>query len=343
MLLLNFLSGCSSEYKKEVSVEEKAQRIDTLQRGSTNDKDEKEIQDIFLSTHGSALTRLKNLVNAGGDYHDLYQLLYHDIDNPSIRNKILTFFGTETLPASSPKFRGLSDIDDTLFPNWVDESYPKKTRYPGAKAFYDALKEKGDPEAGITFLSARPGDRLGFSESISHNDLQENGFGKKTVLLTGDLPHLINNELMAQKKVKNFLQYQLLFPENYVFIGDSGQGDVIAGRKMRKQNPDKVKAVFIHDVVVNGASKTPLREREAAKIDRIFYFDTYPEAALLAYQEGLLSLEDVLSVARQAVTEFHRVDFENDSQKSMSEQALRKAVVKINDVLRIPSNQKITF
>lgn len=54
-----------------------------------------------------------------------------------------------------------SDIDDTLFPNYHDVSYPNGTLYPGVLAFYAAVlagrQELGQPPGQLVFVTARWG------------------------------------------------------------------------------------------------------------------------------------------------------------------------------------------
>jgi hypothetical protein len=43
---------------------------------------------------------------------------------------------------------------------------------------------------------------------------------------------------MADKKYENFLKFQQLYPEyKYIFVGDNGQGDVLAAQKMLTSHP----------------------------------------------------------------------------------------------------------
>ncbi len=64
---------------------------------------------------------------------------------------------------------------------------------------------------------------------------------------------LVSHESMADKKLANMNLYMRLFPEyQYVWVGDSGQGDVIVAKALvasfqaRGLQPP---LVFIHDVV----------------------------------------------------------------------------------------------
>ncbi len=147
----------------------------------------------------------------------------------------------------------LSDIDDTFYANWKDARYPKKTVYPGVLQFYAELDRGPGPVPGragdLTFVTARPGDRLGLVEDATIKALAERGQLTATVL-AGSFTRLIGNRTIAEKKLENFLEYRRLYPEyDFVFVGDSGQGDIHFGQRMLELAPGVVRAVFIHDVV----------------------------------------------------------------------------------------------
>jgi len=104
-----FLGVLSKERLGDLSVDSRAKVIDALQYHRTDSKSEEAVRDIFLGTQGSALTALKNAVDAGGDYHDLQQLVFHDIDNAGIRSQLLDHFAKQAQPTGQVKV--LSDID----------------------------------------------------------------------------------------------------------------------------------------------------------------------------------------------------------------------------------------
>ncbi|WP_224360496.1 phosphatase domain-containing protein [Hyalangium versicolor] len=290
----------------DLSIDNRARVIDALQYHRTGSKAEEAVRDIFLGTQGSALTALKNAVDGGGDYHDLQQLVFHDIDNAGIRSQLLDHFRQQAQATGQVKV--LSDIDDTFYANLKDDRYPGKTVYPGVKAFYSEL-DKGagaspDREGDLTFLSARPYDRAGLAEGLTRAMLDENGLKNATVL-SGDFLHLIGNSNIAEKKFDNWQQYRQLFPEyKSVFIGDSGQGDAIFGAKAVGTAPSDMKAVFIHNVTNMSAD-----ERKAMAQKGVFVFDTYVGAATEAFRRGLITREGLERVAASASREFDAVPF----------------------------------
>jgi phosphatidate phosphatase APP1 len=55
--------------------------------------------------------------------------------------------------------------------------------------------------------------------------------------------------LSRRIKLENFTRFASLFPEfNFVFFGDSGQGDALLASRLLETFPQHVLATFIHDV-----------------------------------------------------------------------------------------------
>lgn len=297
----------------DLGVSSRAAIARALQRGRTCDADEQALVRILLETRGAELTHLKNALNEAGDHRDLQKLVWTDIDDPQRRHTLLAHFAREAVPTGEVKV--LSDIDDTLYENWKDTRYPPKTVYPGVVQFYAEL-DAGPKETGrlgdLTFVSARPTDPLGAIEGLTFKTLRANGI-KVAAVMTGSVLSARSNEAIAQKKLENFLQYQALFPEYaFVFVGDSGQGDVMFGEAMRERAPAAVKAVFINDVVA-----TPQARRDELAARGVFLFDTYVGAATKAYELGLISRDGLVRVGKAAEEKLRAIAF--------ADEALRRA------------------
>ncbi len=232
-----------------------------LQRGITHSLAERMIRALFLGVRGRELTEFKNLLDGRGSYHDLQQLVFSDVDDPAIRQDILEHIRREAETAPSGENKVLSDIDDTFLLNWKDTRYPPKTVYPGVLQFYREL-DRGPGiipgrEGDLTFVSARPQDPLGLIEDRTLATLREHGVPTAS-MLSGAFTHLLGNSRIAEKKFDNFRRFAQLFPEyGFVFVGDSGQGDVAFGEQMLAASPDSVRAVFIHDVVATAEPDPP--------------------------------------------------------------------------------------
>jgi len=270
-----------------------------LQRGPRGPLVDHATRSILLATHGRALTRLKNVVDGAGDEYDLQDLVFRVVENPQVRDEILAHIATQAADLSRDEIKILSDVDDTLYANWKDDRYPSKTVYPGVIQLYRELDTGQNPRTGyvgdLVFVTARPSGG-GLIERRTHASLRKRGIDKATVL-SGSFRRVLGNATIASKKLENFLQYAELFPEyDFVFYGDSGQGDVRFGQDMLRAHPARVRAVFIHDVV-----GTPAPVRDDFTRQRIYFFDTYVGAASIAWSLGLLStaaLERVIDAAR---------------------------------------------
>ena len=297
----------------------RARAIQDLSRGHTSTTDEATIRDILLATSGPDLTALKNMLDGTGDTHDLLDLLFHTVDDREIRREILDHFTAEAARAPGDR-KILSDIDDTFYANLKDKSLPHPTVYPGVRAFYRALDRGPAPTPGregdLTFLTARPG----LMKARTLRTLQ--GHGLRPVVVSGDLAHLLSPGAMADAKWKNFARLRDVFPEyTFVWVGDSGQGDVRLGERMRAECPSVVVAVFIHDVPSTGAET-----RQAHAANGIHFFDTYVGAAVVALDLGLISPERLREVVQESLFELEQIVFDDPAQGEERHAALLRDV-----------------
>eukprot|EP00929_Paragymnodinium_shiwhaense_P065384 TRINITY_DN32784_c0_g1_i1.p1 TRINITY_DN32784_c0_g1~~TRINITY_DN32784_c0_g1_i1.p1 ORF type:complete len:775 (+),score=184.35 TRINITY_DN32784_c0_g1_i1:122-2446(+) len=221
---------------------------------------------IFLSCFGPELTELKNLIDSGGDYHNLYKLIYHDINDRSIRQQVL-----EHLRVQSAELRRelggrvglkvLSDIDDTVlcsggqFPKGVDARFPRRIVYPGCLSLFKALDQaSGDLQPGtascnFVFLSARPHLYKDMAEGQSYNMLEQllrsaslksmptllPGKKRKGLAALMAFPCLKRSAWrpVGDRKHETYVKFRALYEEyDYLFLGDNGQGDLWSGQQM---------------------------------------------------------------------------------------------------------------
>ena len=319
-----FLNVFSKDRVNELSVESKAKFIGALQRGRTGSLEEKAIAGVILATRGEPLTALKCAIDQGGDYRDLQQLVFHDLDSKELRSAVLEHFKQEA-PAKGDRVKVFSDIDDTFYVNLKDKRYPGKTVYPGVRALYQELDRgpgaQADRTGDLMFLSARPYDRSGLMEGSSRSMLQDHGVTQATVL-SGDFAHLIGNDLIAAKKFDNWKQVGQLYPEyGSVFLGDSGQGDAIFGAQAAGANGD-MRGVFIHNV-------TGIDEAGKAEFARkgVFVFDSYVGAATEAFKKGLITREGLERVMSSATRELAEVHFDKPEQQAARQAELDRDLV----------------
>ncbi|WP_437724322.1 phosphatase domain-containing protein [Sorangium sp. So ce861] len=320
----------TAERLGDLGVPARAALASALQRGRTGRRDEQALRRLWLGTRGEDLTRLKNALDGRGRYHDLHQLFYHDIDDDDLREELLAHIAAEAVPTGEVKI--LSDIDDTFYANWKDARYPKKTVYPGVLQFYAELDRGPGPEPGragdLTFVTARPGDRLGLVEDATLRALAARGQLAATVL-AGSFSRLIGNRAIAEKKLENFLEYRRLYPEyGFVFVGDSGQGDIHFGQRMLELAPEAVQAIFIHDVVA-----TPERARQELAVGGVHLFDTYLGAAAVALERGLLGPEGAARVAEAALEAFAAIAFPSHEGREPRRLEMIRDVARLNELL----------
>ena len=270
----------------------RAERIDSLQRGYTSAKDEREIANLVLQTREEALTELKLRLDHGPGHRDLLELLYHDIDDRGVREEIIEHIRAHSpaIPPELRRVRVISDIDDTLYASLNDPTYVHGTLYPGITAFHEeigrmALSKHSDV-VDLILLTARPRDVLGLIENFTKRSLRRRGLSH-TVVLSGSLVALRSHQAMAVKKLHNFELYQALYPEfDFIFIGDSGQGDASLGAMLLEKFPDRVREVLIHNL--DGGNMTN---------KGIFAFQTYLGAILTLKEQGLADQQACSRVA----------------------------------------------
>ena len=202
----------------------------------------------------------------------------------------------------------LTDIDDTLFPNFSsyieisgsDTSWRSHEPYPGLKKFYEIFHRNIQQAQAryTTILTGTPTflKHARLSSRILKNILGPNfgfiqGFDKKRHAIQallrgiyeGSFSRLaISSDAVADIKYEKFKQYRQLFPEyKLLFIGDNGQGDLIAGHKMLAEDPTA--CVFIHNILKHKThfNFSDAREREETSkpnaLERLFFFKNYLE------------------------------------------------------------------
>lgn len=287
-----------------------AHRLQDRPRGRERDA---ALLELLLGVRGTELTRLKNRINTH-EARDLEDLVFTDLRHPA-RDRVLAHIAAEASSVEVADGKLLSDIDDTALCALNDRRYPRGTVYPGLLALYQALDQgpTGIPfdTGDLTFLTARPKDAWGLIEGYSRDVLRKAGISKMS-MLSGGLRNLFSYRSMAARKLTNVRRYRRLFPEYpLVFLGDSGQGDVIVGEELYARHGDAIRLVLIHDVVA-----TDRAEREAYAERGIWFVDTYVGAALVARRHGLISDDSLAAVAAAAVAEFERLAWDSPEQRA---------------------------
>lgn len=142
-------------------------------RDFTTSEEELRMEHLLRSVVQQDLPLFKLALEYDGDYKDIVEYVFHDIDDKGCRDRII-----EHLLRNAPQQIGvkvLSDVDDTMYANLLEQRYPRKTLYPGVLEFYDSLKREPFDLQGIpiTTLSARPNPVAGALEEDSLNKLVE--------------------------------------------------------------------------------------------------------------------------------------------------------------------------
>ena len=277
-----------------LSPQTRARLIRAFSRGRTSHQDERAIHAVLLASTGTTLTAVKRWIDMAGDHRHLLHIVYSDIDDAGLRAQILAHIRREAAGVQERRRLVLSDIDDTIYSNFGDRRWPKKTIYPGVLRLYELLSRDAP-----VFVTARPADRTGIVEALTQLSLRKRGIQRSTVL-AGDLLHIHNNDAIAARKLSNFQAYAELFAEfDFVFIGDSSQGDAAFGASMHEQAPDRVHAVLIHDV-----THTEAAQRDEWGLRGVRVFDNYVGAARILCELGILDADAWRSVAAAAREEF---------------------------------------
>jgi hypothetical protein len=246
----------------EIKTHGRAVLLDAIQKVgfvAISDSDEY-VANIICSTKGIELTNLKKLVDLGGDAHSFCRLIYNEVQSSEIRAKLLNHIKQEAKnlcehysegKESSEYFlKVLSDIDDTLYCQLIDSRWPTKTFYPGVRKFYEELDkgfDQNDALGDLVFITARPHGYKGGIEKLTQEMLGNSKLHTQPVILAGSFSHFFMSKDMAKKKYENFEMYASIYPEyRFVFIGDSGQGDVSFGRKIKQVFENRVPLILIH-------------------------------------------------------------------------------------------------
>lgn len=268
----------------------------------------------------------------------------------------------------SKKWHILTDIDDTIKVSnlgGTNVKYKNHTVYPGVVSFYDKVIHRNE---FVTLLSARP-ESLAVSsrKSISKYIMKPVDMltGQISDFSTGAIcdgatrlcysivpsyfqvayPTKIGHisgadqitwyttyKYMGQTKFDSIKKYITIFPEfKFIFIGDSGQGDMICSylihQEQKKDQNYPVKACFIHNILkirelndkYNSDNVGPIDDllmigkplRDSLKTRNIYLFNNYIDLAGYTHCLGLLGSRQLRNVITETITDF------NDNKKSL--------------------------
>jgi hypothetical protein len=259
-----------------------ADKIESLKRlapaaDATGPREELRMERLILSVAPEELTLFKFALEYDGDYKDLVEYVFHDIDDKERQARVIEHFRKAPAPIG---VKVLTDVDDTMYANLIERRYPKKTLYPGVLEFYDSLRHEPFEAKPIciTTLSARPNPiglkledaSLAGLVEFTNRKLRPSALSGKLAssligslqtvlranqtrldLLSDDISHGQEDKI-GRVKFLNFTEFARVYPEyRFVFVGDSGQADALTAQLMVTQNSteaSRVLTTFIHDL-----------------------------------------------------------------------------------------------
>mmetsp|Transcript_120676 Transcript_120676/g.341901 ORF Transcript_120676/g.341901 Transcript_120676/m.341901 type:complete len:641 (+) Transcript_120676:115-2037(+) len=332
--------------------------VERLSNSVGTKADQQMLVDLFTDLSGEALTELKRLIDTAGVGLDLV-VLYETLADRLLKGKLVTHFmnaaNAEEVEASSccffkskkrttrpgPTLHVLSDIDMTFWVGKFGSGGPKfpQGMIPGSRPLLKALGGQ------LTFLSARPA----LVESQTRRELMEVG-AVEIGLLKGSLAAVLMAPVMkkeahvamGERKAEAFVEFIELHPEaRFVFFGDSGEGDVdfAAGRFSESAAPasqgtQPSNLALIHDVVDEEGvmPRTPASRREELRARGVYFFDSYAGAALVVYENGLLTAPRLREAVQGCHDEFEAIEASKFSSKKVYAARCAELVGDINRV-----------
>lgn len=245
--------------------------LNALQQQGIHRFNEVTVSHLLLSCQGFALTELKSIIDSTGSYNNLFKLVYIDIKSKQVREEIISHLTEQAIEVRAAAkstcrravgIKVLSDIDDTVFcsggsfPAGCDDRIPKSMVYPGCLSLFRILDyswKPNVPSCNLVFLSARPHIYKDLSEKQSFGKFEELFSSGQLHVIPTLLPGSLGEGLSAMlkalflkshgwrevgiRKAQSFAMYKALYGEyDFIFFGDSGQGDLLAGQLMLKGN-----------------------------------------------------------------------------------------------------------
>mmetsp|Transcript_14564 Transcript_14564/g.20701 ORF Transcript_14564/g.20701 Transcript_14564/m.20701 type:complete len:348 (+) Transcript_14564:3-1046(+) len=291
-------------------------------------------QKSYFQMYATALLSISYLCCISGW---IYPSVEHLISK-QFSNRFNVRLKSSEVPTKNRLLRVVTDIDDTVKSSGnkrlvgiplggIDAQYERGKFYPGVFQFAlelskNSLNNPNNVEPlPVAVLTARAREFL-FALELKHehpvsvgyrNCGIENGYenwGLGTVLY-GSVKEWICWMRKSKRKFKNFrklLEKDIAesitngYKIDYIFIGDTGEGDTKAGVKMCESFPDELKATFLHSVSCDDECCL-LPDDYYVNGVPVFFFKTYVGAAAKAYKAGFIDKKAVKRVISTAVKE----------------------------------------
>ena len=241
---------------------------------------------VELSFHGSTL---KTRTRDDGLFEVTFSFAPADGPSPGLGELIARVPGAVargSVRIVDPRapFLVISDFDDTVAVTHVldrrrflDAALLQDARtqpaVPGMSALYQCLVEDREVIAPLAFVSGSPQQ---YAPRVSAF-LQRHGFPLAALYLRDLRPDTLSN--YKQPAIRNLLH---AVPQKAILIGDSGEHDPEVYAQIRREFPERVLGIYIHDV---GRSDDPARFQ-----DMVLFKDA-DQAARDAVKRGWISEE----------------------------------------------------
>ncbi|GMI16796.1 hypothetical protein TrLO_g2143 [Triparma laevis f. longispina] len=223
-----------------MSTVSKAIVIDALQKRGASGV-QTHISEIIFSTKSRKLTKLKNIIDTGSDYHNMLKLV-QDVTDYKLREDLLQHIAAQAKVTVGENgghkvgTKTLCDVDDTLhcsggrFPVGVDKRLPKKCLYPGVFKFLECIDKVGNLDgAELVTVTLEPVDKTQSGRYSVGNDSPTVGGGRNSEEnLAAPLEHIastmpvlrLRRGLDGQDTVKSKKTFLLSDPSscNLVFL-----------------------------------------------------------------------------------------------------------------------------
>ncbi|CAK0847415.1 unnamed protein product [Prorocentrum cordatum] len=301
--------------------------------------------ELFETSQGEDLVRLKRFVDAAGADHDMRQVVFSAIPPGPLRQRVLDHFRQQAAELDERPNHVLSDIDNTVWVGTFGTGGPKFPQgpVPGAVALYNAVG------GHTTFLSARPPVWMANTRRLL---LDEVGVAE-AVVLPGTLKNAVHtlfrpeqaHRAMGERKLEVFLEFAELHPEaRFIFFGDSGEGDVDFALQFMSTHDGlardrRDRAALIHDVALADGvvPKTPAARRQELRLGGVIVFDTFAGAAVELARLGLLGADGLRAAAHRCLEEFGDIppeEFASPEVFEVRRNELLRDLQKVNEELR---------
>lgn len=301
------------------------------------------MNELLEESDGKKLLQLKkNII-------DITNTIYSLSDD--MKNKVLEHI--RNISEKTDKIHILTDIDDTIYPSRYggsDLSFTHHTVYPGVFSFYKYVVSTDF----VTLLTARPkslytdtcdkiSKEIGRPVDILNGRFKDINLGVgvdfvKRLLYPlisskssypSSIDHLTglepikwysNYKNIANTKFESIIKYSSIYPEfNFIFIGDSGQGDLICAHKLyehKSNNPDfPIKASFIHNIIKSKEAKYYRSNEKLRMIQdeefiqslsqkNIYLFNNYIDLAGQMCSLHIITYEVLDKIINETLTDF---------------------------------------